>query len=76
MDLQSLGKVLLLIGVGITLLGGLLLLLGRFTNFGNLPGDLRIQGENFSCFTPITSMIILSIILTIILNILIRLINR
>ncbi|GAB4321105.1 MAG: hypothetical protein Kow00117_10380 [Phototrophicales bacterium] len=76
MDIQSVGKILLLIGFGITLFGGLLLILGRISNFGNLPGDIRVQSNNFSCFVPITSMIILSIILTVVLNILIRLINR
>ncbi|MCB9451732.1 MAG: DUF2905 domain-containing protein [Anaerolineaceae bacterium] len=79
MDLQSIGRVLLLIGVGLALLGGVLMLLGRlpfFSNLGNLPGDIRIQGQGFSCFVPIVSMILLSVILTVLLNIVIRLINR
>jgi hypothetical protein len=79
MDLQSIGRVMVVIGIGVALLGGLLLILSRlpfFSNLGNLPGDIRIQGQGFSCFVPVASMILISIILTIVLNIIIRIINR
>lgn len=79
MDLQAVGRFLLIIGIALALLGGLLMLLGRlplFSSFGSLPGDIRIQGREFSCFIPIVSLILLSVILTILLNIIIRLINR
>lgn len=79
MDLQAVGRFLLIIGIVLALLGGLLMLLGRlplFSSFGSLPGDIRIQGRGFSCFIPIVSMILLSVVLTIILNIIIRLMNR
>ena len=75
MDLQDTGRLLLVIGVGIALLGGALLLIGRISG-GSLPGDIRVQTDNLTCFFPITTMIILSIILTIVLNIIIRWINR
>ncbi len=81
MDLQSIGRALLVIGIVIAVLGGLLMLLGRLpflSNFGigSLPGDIRVEGQGFSCFVPIVSMILLSILLTVILNIIVRLINR
>jgi Protein of unknown function (DUF2905) len=79
MDLQSIGRLMVVIGIGIALLGGLLLVLSRlpfFSNLGNLPGDIRIQGQGFSCFVPVVSMILISIILTVVLNIIIRIINR
>ena len=79
MDLQSIGRIMVVIGIGIALLGGLLLVLSRlpfFSNLGDLPGDIRIQGQGFSCFIPVVSMILISIILTIVLNIIIRIINR
>jgi len=76
MDIQSLGRILALLGLGLAGLGGLLLIIGRFfPNFGNLPGDVRVQTSNFGCFAPFASMIILSIILTIVLNIIIRLMD-
>lgn len=79
MDLQTIGRALLIVGIVLALLGGLLLVLGRlplFASLGSLPGDIRVQGRGFSCFVPIVSMILLSVILTVVLNIIIRLINR
>ncbi len=76
MDFQSIGKLLLFLGLGVAVLGGLILLLGRFVNIGSLPGDLRIQSENFTCLMPIGSMILLSILLTIVINVILRIINR
>ena len=76
MDFQQTGKLLLLLGVGIIVLGGLFLLLGKVPFLGNLPGDIRIQTRNFSCFVPLASMLLISIILTVVLNIVLRLLNR
>jgi len=79
MDLQLIGRILVIGGIVAVILGGLLLLLARipfFNNLENLPGTIHIEGQNFTCLFPIGAMIILSILLTIILNIVIRLINR
>ncbi len=79
MDLQSIGRFLLFVGIGLAALGGVLMLAGRLpflSNMGNLPGDIRIQGEGFSCLIPVVSMILVSVILIVLLNIVIRLINR
>jgi Protein of unknown function (DUF2905) len=79
MDLESIGRVLLLVGIGGAVLGGILMLISRVPGLNqlfNLPGDIRVESGNFSCFFPIVSMIILSILLTVIANIVIRLLNR
>jgi hypothetical protein len=79
MDLHSIGRVLLIGGIVFAVLGGLLMLAARlpiFSRLGNLPGDIRIGGQGFSCFIPIVSMILLSIVLTVVINIVVRLINR
>jgi hypothetical protein len=76
MNFADLGKWLIIAGLGLALLGGLMWLLGRIPFFGNLPGDIRLQTQNFSCFVPIVSMIILSILATIILYIVIRFMNK
>lgn len=57
-------------------LGGLILVVGAmvrfapglFSWFGNLPGDIRIEGEGSSVFIPITSMIVISVAATILFN--------
>jgi len=76
MNFIDLGKWLVLAGVGLALLGGVIWLLGHLPFFGNLPGDIHIQTQNFGCFFPLVSMIVLSILATIILNIVIRMINK
>lgn len=79
MSLDTLGRIILVIGLGLVFLGIMLMILSRlpfFNQLGSLPGDIRIQGQNFSCLVPIASMILLSIVLTIVLNIIIRIINR
>jgi hypothetical protein len=76
MSFAELGKWLVIAGVGLALLGGVMWLLGRIPFFGNLPGDIRVQTQNFSCFIPIASMIVLSILATIVLNIIIRIVNK
>jgi hypothetical protein len=77
MDLSSLGKGIALLGIALLVVGGALWLLGRTgLPLGRLPGDLRIEGENISCYVPLVTMILLSLLLTLVLNIIIRLLNR
>jgi len=77
LDFQGFGRLLLIIGGSIALIGLLFMVGGRlFPWLGRLPGDIRYQGENVSCFVPIVTSILLSIILTVALNLIIRLLNR
>ena len=62
-------------GIGATLIiiGLLVWFAGDKLNwFGRLPGDIRIERPGFSCFFPITAMIIVSIVLSILLSLLSR----
>lgn len=64
--LQSTGKIVILIGIIIILIGLLLYLFGNKLNwFGNLPGDIKVEKENYKFYFPITTMILLSAVLTI-----------
>ena len=57
------------LGAGALVLGALIRFFpGLFSWFGNLPGDIRIEGETSSVFIPITSMILVSVVLTIAVN--------
>ncbi len=76
MNLSEIGKWLIIGGMGLAVVGGILWLLGHVPFLGNLPGDIRIQQGNFSCFVPLATMLLLSVIATIILNILLRIINK
>jgi hypothetical protein len=75
-DVQSLGRILLFLGIIVAVAGGILMLAGRVPFIGQLPGDFRVQREGWSCYFPLATGILISIILTVLLNILIRLFNR
>jgi hypothetical protein len=70
-DLQTLGKYLLVFAAALAVTGALLWLGGRL-GLGSLPGDVRIEREGFSCFVPIASSIVISLVLTIVLNLVLR----
>jgi hypothetical protein len=76
-DLSSLGKGIVALGVILVLAGGLLWILGRTgLSLGSLPGDIRIEREGLSCYVPFVAMILLSLLLTILVNVILRLLNR
>jgi hypothetical protein len=74
--MENLYKLLIVAGGALLLTGVVLWLLSKTGYTGSLPGDIRIQGANFSCFIPIASMIVLSVVVTIVLNIILRIINK
>ncbi len=67
------GYLLLELGVLLVILGGLFLLMGYIPGLGHLPGDIRVQKGNVSCFFPLATMIVVSVILTLLLNLILRL---
>ena len=60
----ALGKMLILFGVFIILIGILLLVGEKIPWVGRLPGDIIIRKKNFTFYFPIVTSIIISIILT------------
>ncbi|MCX5725631.1 MAG: DUF2905 domain-containing protein [Candidatus Saganbacteria bacterium] len=68
MAFESLGKLLVLIGVIFVAAGVLFVMLGKVPWVGRLPGDIIVRKEGFTLYFPIVTMILISIILTIILN--------
>jgi len=69
---QSIGRFLIITGAAAVIIGILFVYGEKFPVFkylGKLPGDIKIQKENFSFYFPITTCIILSIIVTLILRI-------
>jgi len=77
MNLLQIGKVIMILGAGLLVVGGGVYLAGKLgLPIGELPGDIRIEREGFTCVFPLATSIILSIILTIGLNILVRRLNK
>jgi hypothetical protein len=59
------GKLLILIGLGIAAVG-VLVMLG--VPFGRLPGDIVVRRGNFSFYFPLVTSIVLSILLTLLFS--------
>jgi H+/Cl- antiporter ClcA len=58
---QITGKYLIIIGILVVIVGGIVYLFGDKLHWlGRLPGDIRIERENFRFFFPITTMLLLS----------------
>ena len=70
--MADIGRLLIVMGGGLLLLGLLLVLAGRIPGFGQLPGDIFIERGNFRFYAPLGTMIVLSIILTVVLNLVAR----
>jgi hypothetical protein len=66
--MDSLGKMLILFGVILALVGGLLLVAGKIPFLGRLPGDIVIRRERWSFYFPLTTSIVISILLTLLFS--------
>ena len=67
------GKYIMLTGAAIVIVGLLIYFFhDKLQWIGHLPGDIRIERENFRFYFPITTMIVVSVLLTIVLSIIRR----
>jgi len=66
-EFQQIGKVLILSGIIIIVLGALLLFGDKMPFIGKLPGDILLKGKNFTLYFPIVTSIILSLLISLIL---------
>ncbi len=74
--MEGLGKILLIVG-GIIVVLGLILVFSQHIPFiGKLPGDILIKKNGFSFYFPIVTLLILSILITIIVNVILHFLNK
>jgi len=68
LDVTDLGKLLVLLGGTIVIVGLALMLLGR-TNLplGRLPGDIVYRGKNTTFYFPLATSILVSVVLSVLL---------
>jgi hypothetical protein len=64
--IQHIGKLLLLLGIILAAIGALILLAGKVSWIGRLPGDILIQKKNVTFYFPLATSILVSIVLTLI----------
>lgn len=71
---SQVGKYIIFLGIIIVAIGATIYYFhDKLHWIGKLPGDIRVEKENFKFYFPITTTILLSLLLTIIMNILKRL---
>jgi hypothetical protein len=76
-DFESVGRLLLLSGAGLFVLGLVVILAGRVGfPFGRLPGDLIFQRDSITVYAPVVSCLVVSVVLTILLNLVFLLLRR
>jgi uncharacterized protein HemY len=64
--MQSVGKILVIFGIITVFIGIILIFFDKIPIIGKLPGDIRIEKENFKFYFPITTCIIISVIASLI----------
>ncbi|TLM66835.1 MAG: DUF2905 domain-containing protein [Deltaproteobacteria bacterium] len=61
------GKLLIVLGCLLILAGLLLSFAGKIPWLGKLPGDIRIERENFAFYFPLGTCLLLSLLVSLIL---------
>jgi hypothetical protein len=74
--MEGMGKILLIIGGVIVILGLILIFSQHIPFLGKLPGDILVKKDGFSFYFPIVTFLILSILITIIVNVILHFLNR
>lgn len=74
--LENMGRLLILAGIFIVILGLVLIFANKLPFLGKLPGDIVIQKGHFQFRFPIVTSLVASLLLTVIVNIVIRLLGR
>ncbi len=76
-DASTVGKWIVVIGLGVVALGALVWLAGRLgLPLGRLPGDFRLGQGSVTAYFPCATSLLISLVLTVLLNLVVRLFNR
>ncbi|PYX20673.1 MAG: DUF2905 domain-containing protein [Acidobacteria bacterium] len=72
--MTDVGKLLVIVGGGLVVLGLVVMLVGKSQlPLGRLPGDIVYRGKNTSFYFPLTTSILLSVVLSLVLYVISRL---
>jgi len=63
----GIGKLLILSGIVLAVIGAIVLLSERVLGIGRLPGDILIKKGNFTFYFPLTTSLLLSIAISFLL---------
>jgi len=71
-EVKTVGRLLILFGGVLVVLGLVFMFSDKIPLLGKLPGDIHVHRKNFSLHFPLVSSLLISIVLTILLNLLAR----
>lgn len=71
-DFSGLGKILVIGGATLFVVGLLFMFGDKIPFLGRLPGDIFIQRKGFDFYFPVVTCVVVSVLLTILLNIISR----
>jgi len=66
--MAEIGKLLLILGIILSIMGLIFIFGSKVPGLGRLPGDIFIKKENVTFFFPIVTCILISIIVTLIFS--------
>jgi hypothetical protein len=69
---SELGRVLILLGILLLLVGVALVFADRIPWLGRLPGDIVVRRKGFTLYFPVVTALLLSLAVTLVLNLLKR----
>lgn len=64
------GKFLIIAGIVLVIIGVAIQFAGKIPWLGRLPGDIRIERQNFSFYFPIATSILLSVLISLVVYLL------
>ena len=76
MEIDNLGRMLIVFGLVLTGVGVLVMLGSRLPYIGRLPGDISFRWGGGSFYFPIVTSLVISILLSVLLNVIFRFFNR
>lgn len=74
--MEGIGRILLIVGGAIVVLGLILILSQHVPFLGKLPGDILIKKDGFTFYFPVVTLLIVSILLTVIISVILHFLSR
>ena len=73
---EGIGRIIIIIGIIMVVLGLILAFGERIPFLGKLPGDIVIKKDGISFYFPLVTLLLLSVVLTLIINFIWRFIGK
>ena len=64
----ELGRIIIIVGAILLVLGLILVFSERIPWLGRLPGDIVVKRQGFTLYFPVVTMLLVSVVLTVLLN--------